>query len=337
MLKRRKGAASRRRSRRGPKSGPADGFPAAAVYGGNKNFSADALVSTSRRVVNVPRALVGGFPDVARVRLNYVEEVAFSNTVSQSQVWTGNGPFDPNVTGTGSQPANYDDWSLMYNRVRCLGSTIQMNFALTTSVPVNVFCGPRHTSTSVVSSSSAIDNATTAPYAKMGRVTSTTFPAAITHSMSTDKFIGQPVRGSDLLQSVVTANPSHLWYWHTSALAADGTTALSSSVRVIITYDLEFFDRLETGLDALEAMEERVKLLRAAKLARKLPPKGLSGLLPTESEEKKVRMDESDDYVTVPRSSLSGGPKADASAPRSDPRVLVDRFPVNGAVRPFKS
>lgn len=229
--------------------------------------SADTKVSNASAVVNIPGRITGGFPDTSRIRLAYAETVQGGAVATLSQVWTGNGPFDPNVTGTGAQPVNYDDWSLMYNRVRPLGSSITCTFSPNAStVNVNCIVTPRHTTTSVVSGVTAFDSASANAYAKSVLMSSNPNTVTIGHSMSTQKFLGQPVRGSDLLQTVISSNPSHLWYWHTSMTAVDGISSNTRmDLRVVIQYELEFFDRLETGVDMLE---RRIAELKEAKAKR---------------------------------------------------------------------
>jgi hypothetical protein len=228
----------------------------------------DAMGGT---IHNVPYALSGGFPDSSRVRLVYTEYVDMASVASATQVWTGNGPFDPNVTGTGSQPVQYDDWSLIYNRVRPMGSTIEASFITSGSgTSTRFILAPRHTATSVVSSVGAMDGACSNAYSKHVLLSTIPTAATMTHHMTTAKFMGQPVKGSDLLQSLTSSNPSHLWYWHTSMITVDGTTANSrGGVLVTLTYDLEFFDRLETGIDAMAKRVEEIKAAKALRVSGK--------------------------------------------------------------------
>jgi hypothetical protein len=195
--------------------------------------------------------LEGGFPDRVRVKLLY-REIATAGTVTlRSQVWTGNGAFDPNVTGTGGQPYNYDDWAVQYTRVRCHGSSIQVRvLSLTSNSGTEMMCAPRHLSTAVTAATWS--DFVVAPYAKSLTLPFAASQGALDHSMTTSKFLGQTdITGPDVLQSLTTANPSHLWYWHTSVTSADeaATGTISSIIQVVITYDLEFFDRLELTLD----------------------------------------------------------------------------------------
>jgi len=215
-------------------------------------------ISRLPAVNNRPFALTGGFPDRARVRLRYNEQIAISG-ISQTQVWTGNGPFDPNVTGTGAQPYNYDDWSVEYNRVRCVGSTIKVRL-VTTGVLLGtsqtyLLVAPRHTSTSAVSSSSVLQDAMSAPYVKwflLNQLNSgDTEMLTHSHTMSTQEMLGLTSSElmSDQYQALVGANPAHLWYWHTSLRAVDNASTITAYMQVQIEYDLEFMDRLELTLD----------------------------------------------------------------------------------------
>jgi len=238
-----------------------------------------ANVSRGKAIQNKPFALTGGFPDRSRVRLKYVEKVLIGN-IGQSQVWSGNGLFDPNVTGTGSQPYNFDDWAVQYNRYRCYGSTLKtwcVGFSATyPTTQFSFMIGPRHTTTSVISTQAVLNDAWAAPYMTIRSESQlnagyTPLNNSCKKSMTTAKFLGlsQTEQMSDQYQALTTSQPAHQWYWHTSILAADAASNITAYLYVELTYDVEFFDRVELTLDEAIERAKMLKLNRADMLRKR--------------------------------------------------------------------
>jgi hypothetical protein len=204
---------------------------------------------------------VGGFPDHARVRLRYCTNVVRQPTVvtAADYVFRANGCFDPDVTSTGLQPANWDDWSAQYTRYRVWGSTLHYNIANSASGTLDLVThviGPRHTSTAVATQA-AQENFQAQPYTKVGKSIvynngSKASDQIGSISMSTEKFLGlsrQEFLGNDDLTALVSADPAHQWFWHLCFSVDDQTSTCNMYINVCIEYDVEFWDRVDTTLD----------------------------------------------------------------------------------------
>jgi len=270
---------------------------------GRKGVEEGKVVSALSRRMNVPFALSGGFPDKARVRLKYVDIKGLSG-IGVSQVYRGNGPFDPDQSGVGLQPYNYDDWSAQYNRVRCMGSTITLQIVSTGATypltqSIYIFA-PRHTATSVIGSLTSLRDAMASPYAKYivsNQLNSgNNEPRLHSHSMSTQEILG--LDNSELLsdqyQSLVSTTPAHEWFWHTSSFPLDQSSSIASVITVTITYDLEFFDRNELGLDMLKARRDELVASRALYLEQKRKAK-----LDTVDEKKSQEPHPADEFIKL--------------------------------------
>lgn len=70
---------------------------------------------------------LGGFPTKMMVRLKYVEHVSLNPGAGLAavQVFRANSLFDPNFTGVGHQPSNYDKVASIYDRYAVLGAKIK--------------------------------------------------------------------------------------------------------------------------------------------------------------------------------------------------------------------
>jgi hypothetical protein len=255
---------------------------------GNKQWSSQGPLTVRPR-------LLGGFPDRARVTLRYnsTQINAAITTVPSSQVIRGNGPFDPDATSTGSQPNNYDDYALQYNRYRVYGARVKVWISIqSATLNCSAILSARHTSTAI-SGIATFENAQSNPYVKRRQVSIQTNATARPHlsmQMSTSKFLAVPIEDPDIA-SLVSTTPAHPWYFHINVINADYSTNTSFTVSWEIDYDIEFWDRLEQSLDSLALRVERLRLLRAERALKRAPaPNRVTdtkeGLLPsTESVE----------------------------------------------------
>lgn len=191
-------------------------------------------------------------PDELRVTLRYTQRVPLASVVGvpASQLFTGNGPFDPDNTGTGLQPEGYDEWSTLYSRQRTVGSRCRLkgiNTTQTLAFEELVLC-PVPTTISVITD---INNLKAAKYAQTVLVATNTKAEEINIDMDTAKLMGLPKIGPEVeenYQSLVTANPSRLWLWQIAMQPVDQTSTTTLVVYVEVDYDIVFFSRRALAL-----------------------------------------------------------------------------------------
>jgi hypothetical protein len=188
--------------------------------------------------------------------------------------YVGNDAYDPNYTGGGNQPANYDDFAAHYNRYRVLGSRIVLVF-----LPVSGTVGTQ-TMECVLYPSNSIDSVTTngamAQPNSLFTMTSTTSPVTLVHNMSTIAALGQNPRTADRLQAKYNTDPADIWLWNICFQTVDASTTASVYVKVCIDYDIEWFDRLSGDIDVRMARLEELKAPRKPRSDRKQPEPDLS-------------------------------------------------------------
>lgn len=235
------------------------------------NGSTGGGVRSSTRMIN-------GFPDRYRTFLTYTERVTVTSTTGATATYrfAGNGLFDPNITGTGAQPINYDAFSAQYGKYRCHGSKISLvcpNSAGTVSADVVLY--PENSTTSI-----AIEEALGQPYAKsiFGANYAGGGNPVITSGITSGKVLGRNVRefeGSDLTAAAYTANPSDIWYWTILFNSTDRSTTLSAApFTVKIVYDVEFFDRFPSVLSFETLTLEQVREMNLKLRGRSAEEKG---------------------------------------------------------------
>ncbi len=224
-------------------------------------------------------------PSAMRVVLRYSERVTLTNTsgVFNSYVFTGNGAYDPNVTGTGAQPMGFDQWSTLFTRYRVIASTILATpttpaGATNAAVLLNTVIVP----TNLANTFSGIDDAACAPYAKRQVVNGVGGGVGpfrpIRSSMETDLIQGiskEAVIADDTLSALTSANPANMWYWQLIQEPTDRATTTTGTWDVSVYYLIDFFER---SLLTLSSAMPAIRKIHEQRQSRKpVPQNGPSG------------------------------------------------------------
>jgi hypothetical protein len=192
--------------------------------------------------------------------------VAVSGVVG-NRVYSGNGLFDPDITGVGHQPYGYDEKIAQYIFYQVYESQIEvkvvdLNTTSEKASRVELAVIP----TGDYLSWALIDPETIgeAPY---GRVTNSLSLYAgntsMTHSMSSIKVSGfeiAEVLGAKDWASLTGSNPSAPWYWNIAWQANDESTTIADLLMYVrITYHVKFFAR--KVLDESLTVDHRLAIL----------------------------------------------------------------------------
>lgn len=197
-----------------------------------------------------------GMPDVLHVKLRYVQQVGLTDAVGGIQkfnTWSGNSPFDPDVTGSGHQPLAYDQWAALYLRQRTIASSIHVRvWNNTSNVAVSqanfkVVMVPTTTPATLTGLSSGGGIATGAwreqRYSKEASIHGSTAFTQMSHYMTTSKIWSTPKRAvidTDTFSSLTSANPASPWYWVVGMVPVDGSATWGSFMEVTIMYYVRF-------------------------------------------------------------------------------------------------
>lgn len=189
-----------------------------------------------------------GCPDSVRLILRYGMMTTATTTLGSlySYQFRGNSVFDPDLSGAGAQPNYFDNWANMYNSYTVLSSRIVVEaLNLTATNPVSVGIFPAYNTALPASINDLVGMRYARQVSIMG--TGNAVKSRLTSTMSTSQMFGIPeiaVTADDLYSSVVTTNPAaaQTWYWTLCAQNESGTTSLNLQFRVIIEYDVKFFD-----------------------------------------------------------------------------------------------
>lgn len=274
-----------------------------------------------------------GIPSSVRTHLKFSvsSNVASSGTLATPLVSINN-LFDPGVSLSAAQPVYFDQLALMYNRYRVYASKIKViaAFQANTSgvgttqmssrlvvAPINGALTPTTIEDAIAQSSAKWDEATST---KPAKVVQSVTCAALTGSRN--------ITGSDRFQATVGAAPTEVLNWAVSYLNNVTQSAIDFHIEIELTYDVEFFDRINLDRSTLafqllhKAVAERISMSRAAERVLALKALGQGDekqdvkdyeLVPVPLERQgMVPMDKSavpaglDPRFTTPRSSAPG-------------------------------
>ncbi len=203
-------------------------------------------------VVTVPSS-IRVVADVMRSTLTYKQRVNMGGSAGVIvQKFRGNDLFDPDVSGVGAQPYGFDQMMTFYSKYRVLSSKIECWFcSVGTSAGTQSFnfvVVPTATGVSFAS----LEDASAAPYAKWGVNQGLSNPARhVIHSMATGKMEGVPitkVRDEDTYSGSASASVTSGFDWQILTQSVDLSSALSCFLYVTISYDTEFYERVNLAL-----------------------------------------------------------------------------------------
>lgn len=183
------------------------------------------------------------FPIRTRRNIQYYEAVSFAcgASLAGGYVFSANGCFDPNVTGTGGQPMGFDQAMTFYNHYTVLRSRISVVFqSEATNIRLNAALSVSGSNTITTSIEQLMENGNitfrTLEYAgAMGGA------AALTRSMSPAKYQGiQQVLDDPNMRGDSASNPSEQAYFHLSTWNVGSAVTAFVTAQVLLEYDVMF-------------------------------------------------------------------------------------------------
>lgn len=183
-----------------------------------------------------------------RVILRYTQEGTLASAAaSGTQVFRANSCFDPDLTGTGSQPVGFDQWSAFYNRYIVYKCFVEFKIANRGAIggTFGVHATNQDTNVDVATLASQPD----AKFYQMGLNTGFDI---VDDKMMIRLWIlnGRTFRdymADDRHQAAIGANPSELGLWR---MRWDSYAGGAATVHYIVrlSYYVEFFDTIQLAL-----------------------------------------------------------------------------------------
>lgn len=214
--------------------------------------------STSNVVLALPRLPL--FPQRTRRMLRYEESVALtgSSGAVASYVFTANGLFKPNITGTGHQPMGFDQMMIFFEHYTVLRSRIRLEvFNTTSGIPIKVGIQLGATQTDVSTNYQAnIENG------RMVYATLTPQNTAMSHAvLNLNANIAQTVGTRNVidrsdLRGSASANPTEMTFFIITIWNPSVAGAPTCYFDAIIEYDAVFTESIQE----IQSLQQNIQL-----------------------------------------------------------------------------
>jgi len=246
-----------------------------------------------KKTSNGRQTKFGGDFVPARLRTSLRVEGTIENAATATYAEAGftiNGMFDPQGGSGAAQCPGFDQLALLYNRYRVHASRCQVRASLnsTSGTPTATAMEARlvvYPST-VATAAATLADGESQPFAKTYFMSGEK-PTNITETCHVAKFIGNTT-SADRLQALVTANPASVLIWHIGTISRAYTNAVTT-IDIIISYDVEFFERNLLDRGTVFAIHEAKKIADKVRLevAAELP-----NFINLKSEQKEIQKTE---------------------------------------------
>lgn len=195
---------------------------------------------------------IGGFGTSSLVRLRYAEVLTYNPTAGNIAInaFRANSVFDPNYTGAGHQPSNYDRWAANFDRYTVVGSRCLVQPFETLASGVNpgmilLHLSEDGTDLSTAHATGGIENILEQPRLTFG---ARSFGQnnggrnpSLTKYFSAKKFFKGFKAGADPYSSDISTNPTEGAFFEVAVVSPDDSSDPGSiKVRIIIDYIVLF-------------------------------------------------------------------------------------------------
>jgi len=231
-----------------------------------KNANVDDVVAPG----TVVSLKVAPCPNTMRTKLKYTERVSLTATsgIYTQQFWKLNGMFDPNYSGTGTQPEGFDQWMTLYDRFRVYKSKIKVTITTVGSTAALSSFRAVLVPQASFASENTFAGAADSPYAQQRfNQGVTNRPMVLSMTMPVSKFLGVPPQA--VLEEfnycgTSSADPSQTVYWAIYVEPLDLASSVQMFLYCEITYYADFYEHnlLDTSIAVPELYNQKLIALK---------------------------------------------------------------------------
>lgn len=183
-------------------------------------------------------------PNQFATKLRYQEAVSINPGIGVAgvHVFSSNGLFDPNITGTGHQPRGFDQLMAMYDHYTVIGAKITCDFVEGASYDNHVWIAIKDSATVHANPTDYLEGRNVISRILPHSGTGQSSVRTLTKTFSTRKFLGRSkVLADSELKGSSVANPTEQAYFHIGIAVVNSSADESTqSVNVRIEYLVVF-------------------------------------------------------------------------------------------------
>lgn len=206
----------------------------------NKEKNANSIIVKGPNII--PDRYVCKMPYVFTTTITSVSGAIGTN------IYRGNGPYDPLQPVGGDQPLGYDQLSALYNRYYVSGCAINVTVLPNTEDTSSICDMVLFPSSGTVVSANNDQNAEQPYSRRIFTNLASSRGTQINHYMSTASMYGiskEKARADDAYTALNSTTPVNQWYWLLNAQSPDRTSSEVYIYKVKITYYVEWYDRVK--------------------------------------------------------------------------------------------
>lgn len=216
------------------------------------------LTKPKRASLFVPRrslSFASGFPQRIRMAHRYCETISVTpgaGAVSH-YLFSCNGMFDPNITGTGHQPLFFDQMTAIYDHYTVLRSKIALQVVPRTGTSsafegiVGIYLADSTATTGTVNSLVEQPSSHFLYFPTAGTPPESRSNTLVTHQWDAFKAFGSRALSDSELRGTSAANPTEQTYFHVYMSDPLGAAATTFDFNVLITYEAEWTELATQG------------------------------------------------------------------------------------------
>lgn len=228
----------------------------------NKKQNSDGAVTVSGNRSGVTKNPVRTlFPVKTQRILHYHETVSLSSTTGAvaTYVFATNGLYDPNITGTGHQPAGFDQVMLFYNHYYVSKASIRVNIRnTTTSVSPTCILSVNGSATAITNTFELQEDGSNV-MVKLGPPTIDNSMATLVAKCDVGKFGGvKDLSDVTAYQGDASSNPAELSYFHLSFWDDEKAQSCDMYADVLISFTANFIEPRDVAPSLLEGFLKTV-------------------------------------------------------------------------------
>lgn len=201
--------------------------------------------------VNMPG--LGAMPVSFKTTLRYRDQLITLNPgaagIAASHVWSANGLYDPDITGTGHQPAGFDQLMLFYNHYTVTHAKITVTFAnqdTTNGQTVAIFIADTDTTYSDIRQPIENGNCT---FSELNLKNNSPDQKTLTANVDIRKFMARKsVMDDPTLYGTSSGNPTDQVYFILTAAPQAVTDSSNIGCQTTIEYNVVFTERKRVAI-----------------------------------------------------------------------------------------